>query len=75
MEPFDHGYLVTTRVLHSNDGLQSNTSQYILNGKLNNIIATINPVEISVRNHEPFICGCDMWDCSGKSSRFYFVIS
>jgi hypothetical protein len=22
MEPFDHGYLVTTRVLHSNDGLR-----------------------------------------------------
>jgi hypothetical protein len=29
MEPLDHGYLVTTRVLHSNDGLRSNTSQYI----------------------------------------------
>jgi hypothetical protein len=28
MEPFDHGYLVTSRVLHSNDGLRSNTSQY-----------------------------------------------
>jgi hypothetical protein len=25
---FDYGYLVTTRVLHSNDGLRSNTSQY-----------------------------------------------
>jgi hypothetical protein len=29
MELFDHGYLVTTRVLHSNDGLRSNTSQYL----------------------------------------------
>jgi hypothetical protein len=28
MELFDYGYLVTTRVLHSNDGLRSNTSQY-----------------------------------------------
>jgi hypothetical protein len=26
MELFDYGYLVTTRVLHSNDGLRSNTS-------------------------------------------------
>jgi hypothetical protein len=26
-ELFDYGYLVMTRVLHSNDGLQSNTSQ------------------------------------------------
>jgi hypothetical protein len=31
MDPFDYGYLVTTRVLHSNDRLRSNTSQlYIL---------------------------------------------
>jgi hypothetical protein len=29
MELFEYGYLVTTRVLHSNDGLLSNTSQYI----------------------------------------------
>jgi hypothetical protein len=28
METFDHGYVVTTRVLHSNDGPRSNTSQY-----------------------------------------------
>jgi hypothetical protein len=28
MELFDYDYLVTTRVLHSNDGLRSNTSQY-----------------------------------------------
>jgi hypothetical protein len=28
MELFDHDYLVTTRVLHSNYGLRSNTSQY-----------------------------------------------
>jgi hypothetical protein len=26
MELFDYGYLVTTRVLHSNDSLRSNTS-------------------------------------------------
>jgi hypothetical protein len=31
MELFDYGYLVTTRVLHINDGLRSNTSQYIIN--------------------------------------------
>jgi hypothetical protein len=29
MELFDHGYVVTTRVLHSNDGLRSNTSHYL----------------------------------------------
>jgi hypothetical protein len=29
MELFDHGYVVTTRVLHSNDGTRSNTSQYV----------------------------------------------
>jgi hypothetical protein len=29
MELFDYGYLVTTRVLHINDGLRSNTSQYL----------------------------------------------
>jgi hypothetical protein len=30
MELFDYGYLVTTRVLHSNDGLQLNASHYHL---------------------------------------------
>jgi hypothetical protein len=29
MELFNYGYLVTTRVLPSNDGLQSNTSLYV----------------------------------------------
>jgi hypothetical protein len=29
MELFDYGYLVTTRVLHVNDGLRSNVSQYV----------------------------------------------
>jgi hypothetical protein len=28
MELFNHGYVVTTRVLHSNNGPRSNTSQY-----------------------------------------------
>jgi hypothetical protein len=30
METFDHGCIVTTSVLHSNDGLRLNTSQYVL---------------------------------------------
>jgi hypothetical protein len=29
METFDHGYVITTKVLHSNDGPRSNTPQYI----------------------------------------------
>jgi hypothetical protein len=29
MELFDYGYLVTTRVLHSNHGLRLNTSHYL----------------------------------------------
>jgi hypothetical protein len=31
MKLFDNGYVVTTRVLHSNDSPRSNTSQYIKN--------------------------------------------
>jgi hypothetical protein len=38
MELFDYGYLVTTRLLHSNDGLRSNTSQYVA-GRINQSIS------------------------------------
>jgi hypothetical protein len=40
---FDYGYLVTTRVLHNNDGFQSNTSQYwhVLRGSVTNNSAWI----------------------------------
>jgi hypothetical protein len=60
MELFDYGYLVMTRVLHSNDGLWSNTSQYFPTPSINQISHPVFSSTISGRKVRTAVYYCSL---------------